>query len=147
MPTRLFLLLLLFTTRCDSTTPVQLRVTNDSQLRQVGIRVECDGQLVLDTLVSKYRSSADQLRRELRLRPGPHRIVAQARGQRTRLDTLISTAETNVLGLTFRFDSLAPRSQKTYFADGAEGEITFPAFYQPRSFRLFQFQARDLQRP
>ncbi|UOQ55050.1 hypothetical protein [Hymenobacter cellulosivorans] len=148
MPQRpLSSILLLLLASCDPAPPVQLLVTNDSQVPQVGIRVECDGQLVLDTVVSKYRSRADQLRRELRLRPGPHRVVAEARGQRTRLDTLISTAETNVLGLTFRFDSLAPRSRKTYFADGAEGEITFPAFYQPRSFRLYQFQAAEPLRP
>lgn len=147
MPQRLFLVFLFFTASCAPTTPVQVLVTNDSQLPQVGIRVECDGQLVLDTVVSKYRSRADQLRRELHLRPGPHRVVAEARGQHTRLDTLINSDETNVLGLTFRFDSLAPRSRKTYFADGAEGEITFPAFYQPRSFRLYQFRTAEPLRP
>ncbi|PJJ58869.1 hypothetical protein [Hymenobacter chitinivorans] len=139
--------LLVLLAACDPAREVRLQVVNDSQEKQVDITVRCDGKLVLDTLVAKYKSADDRLRRRLYLRPGLHRIVAESRQQRTRLDTTISTAETNVLGITFRYDSLGPRTQKTYFADGAAGEITFPAFYVRRSFRLFQFQTRGRLQP
>ncbi|TGE23330.1 hypothetical protein [Hymenobacter metallicola] len=141
-----FVPLLLLLAACTSPEPVRLQVVNDSQEKAVAIVVRCDGATVLDTVVAKFRTGADRLIRHLPLQPGLHRIEAEARGQRTRLDTTITTVGTNVLGLTFRFDSLAARVQTTYYADGAEGEVTFPAFYVRRSFRLYQYQARDPQR-
>jgi hypothetical protein len=147
MPKWPFLPLLLLLSSCNDPKLVRLQVVNDSQEKQVNIAVRCDERTVFDTLVSRFKTSDDRLSRYLHLRPGPHHIVAEARGQHTRLDTIINTTGTNVLGLTFRFDSIGARPQKTYFADGAPGEITFPSFYQRRSFHLYQFQARAPLRP
>ncbi|MCB2408609.1 hypothetical protein [Hymenobacter lucidus] len=140
-------LVLLGLSGCHRGELVRLQVVNDSQEKLVDIAVFCDGKRLADTLVPKYRSPADRLNYYLRLPPGPHRIVALSQGQHTRLDTSLNTTGSNVLGVTFRYDSLAPRHQKTYFADGAEGEITFPAFHIPRRFRVYQFQTAQPLRP
>ncbi|MCB2379623.1 hypothetical protein LGH70_18650 [Hymenobacter sp. BT635] len=147
MRTWLSLLFFLLAAGCSPTELVRLQVVNDSQEKVVDLTVRCDGETVFDTLVAQYKTTDDRLSRYLRLPPGPHRVVAESRQQRTRLDTIINTTGRNVLGVTFRYDSIAAKTRKTYFADGAEGEITFPAFYVRRSFRLYQFQARDLQQP
>ncbi|TGE25724.1 hypothetical protein E5K00_11190 [Hymenobacter aquaticus] len=132
---------------CHDPALVRLQVVNDSQEQAVAIAVRCDGRLVFDTVVARYRTTDDRLSRYLRLAPGPHRLAVEARGQRTHLDTLLNTVGTNVLGVTFRYDSLPARTRTTYFADGAEGEITFPAFYVRRSFRVYQFQTSQPLRP
>lgn len=141
------LLALLVLGSCHDAELVRLQVVNDSQEQLVDIAVFCDGQRLADTLVPRYRGPADRLTYYRRLPPGPHRLVALSRGQHTRLDTSLNTTGSNVLGVTFRYDSLAPRPQKTYFADGAEGEITFPAFHIPRGFRVYQFQTSRPLRP
>ncbi|TGE17551.1 hypothetical protein [Hymenobacter elongatus] len=131
----------------DTTRLVLLRVANDSQEKQVPIQVLCDGKSVLDTVVAKYKTADDRLVRHLVLPVGRHRIQAVCRPLHARLDTIISTSGHNVLGLTFRYDSIEATPQKTYFADGSEGEIVFPSLYIPPGFVLYQFQSKEPLQP